>query len=500
MAGPPPRANLPPIWLLVLLGAQLALGLAYAVAELGEMPHYHDTNAYFELARLLRVDAHRGVAYPAFLAGVDRLTGDPSMLRVVANEHPGAACTAPSGIALVQLLQLALCAVALLYWLGTRRATMPGPSALAPGALAVAAGLVMLDPLVAHYALAVMPDALAMAASLVFCGALARLALGARSSVRDGAWLFTAFTAASLLRPEKKWVLLAVAVASLGAWRFGPLRAAKLAAHLPERLPARIALAAGLVGLGLAATLATEQSVHRDYGRPDHGWIILHARVIFPHLGDIQQALPEDVQRRFTPSDVAFYDKHVLNPGPVMERVTAGDRDDAARLTEQMARTAWRERGGAIVADIARDTAENALPTAGFHARWLALEGLGVEAYRTLSRSDMLPWTLKLMTEHHPRLAFASLAGSAVVFTTLAGLAGIGLLRGRARATRVQEGAGDRLAPWVPWVPSIAFALANGAAFALHADAISPRYNLTTHAMLLGGLYAYALSLRHRTR
>ena len=145
MAGPLQRANKPALWLKLLLGLQLSLGLAYAIAELGELPHYHDSNAYFELARTLRVDAHRGIAYPVFLAAADGLAGSlspsssqspspsPSLLGVIANEHPGAPCTAPAGIALVQLLQLGLCAGALLYWLRTRDATArgtPSPSTL----------------------------------------------------------------------------------------------------------------------------------------------------------------------------------------------------------------------------------------------------------------------------------------------------------------------------------------------------------------------------------
>lgn len=482
MAGPLPRVL--SRWVLVLLGGQLALGLSYTVAELGELPHYHDSNAYFELARVLRVDAHRGIAYPAFLAAADRLGGAPSFLRVIDNEHPDAPCTAPDGIALVQLLQLLLCAGAFVYWLRSQAAISPSASSLRwVGSLAVAS-LLLVDPLVAHFALSIMPDALAMAAALVFCGALARIALGGRRPTRDGAWLFLAFSAASLLRPEKKYVLLCVAAASAMVW----LWIARRGRHTFARLPARLAFAAGLVALGLAASVTTERLVFSDYGRPGQGSIMLHARVIFPHLGDVFGALPANVQRRFTESDVAFYDKHVLNPGPVMERVSGGNAAEAEQLTDQMARAAWDQRGPAIVFDTVKDGIENTLPTVGFYPRMLTLEALDVHGYRALSRSDMLPWTHERMTEHHPRLAHASLALSGVVFALLAAAA---LARWRRESRQAPEALTTAL---LPWIPAIAFALANGAAFALHADAVSPRYTIATHVMGLSAVYASALA------
>jgi len=488
MAGPLPRVL--SRWVLVLLGGQLALGLAYAAAELGELPHYHDSNAYFELARILRVDAHRGIAYPAFLAAADRLGGAPSFLRVVANQHAGPPCTAPDGIALVQLLQMLLSAAAYVNSQRSQAAVSPSTSSLGwAGSLAVAS-LLVVDPLVAHSALSIMPDALAMAASLVFCGALARVAIGGQRPTRDGTWLFLAFSLASLLRPEKKYVLLCVAAASAAVW----LWIAHRGLHTFVRLPARLAFAGGLVVLGLAASVTTERLVFSDYGRPGHGSVMLHARVIFPHLGDIFGGLPADVQRRFTESDIAFYDEHVLNPGPVMERVSGGNAAEAEQLTDQMARAAWSQRGPAIVFDTLKDGIENALPTLGFYPRMLTLEVLDRQGYRKLSRSDMLPWTHERMTEHHPELAHASLALSGIVFTLLAAAA---LVRWR----RESRPAGGAVASaLLPWIPAIAFALANGAAFALHADAVSPRYTVTTHVMCLSAVYASALATARSIR
>jgi hypothetical protein len=466
MAGPLPSANTPGRWVWVVLAVQLTLGLAYTAAELGQ-------------------DAHRGIAYPVFLAAADRLGGSSSLLRVIPNEHPGAPCTAPDGIALVQLLQLALCGVAIFYWLRTRDATAPGPPALgAPAALAIA-GLLLFDPLIAHFALSVMPDALAMAASLVFCGALSRTVIGDRARPRDAMGLAFAFAAASLLRPEKQYVLLCTALASAAAWYW----IARQGLHDFTRLPARLGFAGALLALASAASVTTARSVFVDYGRPSQTSIVLHARVIFPHLGDVFDALPEDVQRRFSESDVAFYDRHVLNPGPVMARISGGDGAEAARLTSEMARTAWRERGGAIVFDTAKDWLENALPTLGFYPRLAALESLDVPGYRRLSRSDMLPWTHKLMTEHHPTLALTSLAVSGLVFVLLA-VASL-------RRWRPGDAALDTsVATLLPWIPAIAFALANGAAFALHADAVSPRYTVAAHGMLLAAVYASVLGRR----
>ena len=488
MAGVQPSSKTATHWGLWPLAVALVLGVAYTLAELGELAHYHDSNAYFELARVLRVDAHRGIAYPAFLASIDWATGrtgSGSLLRMMANEHPPGACSAPGEILAVQLSQLALCATALAYWVQTRVATNPRAAGLATSATILLVALLVFDPLVSHFALSVMPDALAMAASLVFCGALARVGLGSSSPGRNGAWLLLSFTAACLLRPEKKYVLVCTALASMAVWAW----IAQRRLHSFGRLPVRLGFIAAMIVLGLAATLTIESAVHRDYGRPGQGSIMLHARVIFPHLGDIVEALPPDVRERFSENDVAFYDKHVLNPGPVMQRVTRGDPVDADRLTEVMARTAVRERGPAIAFDILKDSAENVLPTLGLYPRMVALEALGMPGYRSFSRSDMLPWTHKLMTEHHSALSHASLTVSGIAFGLL-GAAGILRLR------RIEAGPGwaDRTPLLVPWIPSLLFVLANAAAFAIHADAVSPRYTIASHVMLLALVYSSALT------
>jgi lipoprotein signal peptidase len=46
----------------------------------------------------------------------------------------------------------------------------------------------------------------------------------------------------------------------------------------------------------------------------------------------------------------------------------------------------------------------------------------------------------------------------------------------------------------LPWVPALAFVLANGAAFALHADAVSPRYTIAAHVIWLSAVYASVLA------
>ena len=480
-----------------LLACQLVLGGLYAIAELGELPHYHDSNAYFELARILRVDAHRGIAYPVFLAILDGF-GSPSFLGVIEHEHTGKPCTAPGRIVLVQLLQFAACAAAFAYWLRTAAVVSPRATThrrTGPLAIAAVCALLSTDPLIAHFALSVMPDALAMAASLAFCSALSRVALAdpeRRTTTRDGILVFAAFTVASLLRPEKKFVLAAAALAAAAVW---PLLAHRGALSL-SRFPARIGFLAALVGLAFVTTTATEQRTFRDYGRPGQTTIMLHARVIFPHLGDIFDALPANIQRRFTPADVAFYDTHILNPGPVMERITAGDREEFDRLTAQIAQVAWRERGGSIVFDTVKDGLENTVPTPAFYARMLALEELGVPGYRQLSRSDMLPWTRKLMSDHHPRLFAGSLLVAGATFFLLGGwLLGRRLVGGRVAPERTWPG------ELLPWLPTLTFALANAAAFALHADAVSPRYNLSTHAIVLAVVYTNALRVaRMETR
>ncbi len=469
---------------LVLLAVQALAGLLWTAQQLGELPHYGDSNEYLRLAGTLRVDAHRGILYPAFLAGVDRISPGQTMLRPIATEHPdGVPCPVPGGVLLVQLLQLALCGAALLYFFATFRAVLSDAWRPSRPVMWWLCALVLFDPLVAHFALSIMPDALALAATLVFCAALVRFGLGLGAPAPAAALLLLSFLASATLRPEKGWVLIGVAVASAAAW--GWLGRRRRVAWVPRQ----VLVSLGLVVLGMALAGLSQRAVHRDYGRPGQAEIVMNARIVFPHLADIHPALEPSTRALFSEADLAEYDKHVLNPGPVLRRVAKGDREVARRLTRELAGVALQQRAGAIAFDTVKDAVENALPGLGWYGRLAAVRVYGIRNYASFSRSDGTPWTARLMRRHHPRSTRAFVGLSA-----LSGAVALGILVSLLVSRRL------RVDPqgWAAIAPCALFALGNGLLFAVHADQVNPRYTIGAGAMQLAALYALALAWARR--
>jgi hypothetical protein len=75
------------IWL-ALVGVHLAIGATWIAENVDTVPDYGDTGEYLQLARTLEVDAYRGIGYPAFIAGVDKLPGGAGLLRSAGRGGP----------------------------------------------------------------------------------------------------------------------------------------------------------------------------------------------------------------------------------------------------------------------------------------------------------------------------------------------------------------------------------------------------------------------------
>jgi hypothetical protein len=86
--------------LFILIAIQVILGVTWTVQNLGDVPHYGDTQEYLQLARTLKVDLYRGIAYPALLAAVNHFSGG-DMLATDDGRTRGW-----SGFLILQLVQL----------------------------------------------------------------------------------------------------------------------------------------------------------------------------------------------------------------------------------------------------------------------------------------------------------------------------------------------------------------------------------------------------------
>jgi hypothetical protein len=467
---------------LVVASAYALLGGIWTAEQLGDVPHYGDTLEYLDLATRRGVDRYRGFLYPRFLEAVARARSAPGMLEHFDPESTRQPrCAAPPGLAAVQVLQLALGAGFLFWalWL-LRPALLPRRSRPRAAALLVAVALlVLLDPLVAHFHVSVMTDALALSGSLLFCAALSAWRLASARPAAVAPALVAGLFVAGGVRVEKGPLLLATAAASLALWRWRDRgrgeHAGTAAALVQVALPVLVAF---------SAVTAVQRASFHEYEHRWSMWVsLVHERIVFPHLVDVYDRLPERVRARLSPEDAARYDSSIQEARAVMRAVTRRHRVRPEKLTRDMGTTALRARWAQIVLDVATDAGEHLVPTLSWPARLAVAEAAGRDRYARWSRSEGALWTWEQLSFHHPRLSLAHLL-AAGAFLATAGAAAL--------AARRRVGPGPSLARG-GLDPFLVFAVTNALAFALSSDLVNVRYALFAHASVVGGLTLLAL-------
>jgi hypothetical protein len=487
------------VWL-ALAGIHLAIGVAWLGRNVDTVPDYGDTGDYLQLARTLEVDAYRGIAYPAFIAGLNRLPGGAGLLRSAGRDASGTKLKA--GVLYLQTIQLLASLAGFAYFLRVFVARVEPLGAspwIARGASVLLLLLLLFDPLVAHFGLSIMTDSLALAASLAFCAALADFGLGRSRRWISGPVLLASFVLAATLRVEKLWVLACATLATLAAWLFLQRRAA------PEERAFSLVRAVQIAGIVLAGSLTVSwlhRSAHVDSRRWPMVDSMLHARIVFPNLSKVYDQLPKNVQARLSQKDAQRHDTdsivgyRVINDatgasGPirVKDRRALGqggtrpsvERERRAML-ETIAGVVLRERWLALALDIVKDALENVAATLSFHVR------LGVLA-RTgdVSCADGTQKTYEVLSQRNPRLSLWYVASSVLLVLASSVLAVAALVRRRRSGAPIER---RRL---VVWVPVAAFVLANACAFALRADMVHIRYMLLAHAAFLVLVFRGAL-------
>ncbi len=474
----------------LLLALGLGLGAAWTAVNLGEVPHYGDTNRYLTEARAGRVEQHRGFGYSAFLGAVDGLHAGPSFLHAIPYERtlwdgPPAPCAAAPALQLVQGIQLLLSALALAYFaaavldLGFLAGRFGRAGPCLGGALLV--GVAWLDPLASHANLSVMTDSLSTSASLAFCAALADLGRRPARRALPALVLGVAFAVAAAVRIEKAAVLGAGALVAFAAWG---LAARRSPAHgSPWR---RVGLVVAVMATVAAPLVFLQTGLRGEEQRWSSKQTLLHYRVVLGNLEAVYDALPERARSVLSREQARLYDRSVVQPRRVMDAVVGSDARLLEALTGDLARTAWKERWPRILGDALGDTLENAVVTAPFYVRWAGwmLGGADLDA---VARIEVVPFTYTRLAGHHPGISRLAVAVAGASFAVALCLAALGLRTGSPALPF--RGSADFA---VAWLPVAGCVLANALLFAaLNLDLT--RYFLFAHVAALLLLLRIAL-------
>jgi len=348
--------------------------------------------------------------------------------------------------------------------------------------------LLLFDPIVGHYNLSLMSDALACSFSLVFCAAFSDLATRRISPWASGSVLLVSFNLAAGLRVEKKWILLATALVCALAWWRSRWGTTPCEPATPGRRQ-RLALALLLVGISVAGSSA----LHRHFYQPSNWMPLLessvHARIAVGHLGEVYEALPERTRSRISREDADYYDAHVNNPPRLMQRITAGDAAVRRQMTLDIARAVLPRLWPEILFDIGRDALEDLVPTIAFNFRIGVWKLWGPKVFQTWYFSNFAVWDYQRLVMHHPRLSDAYLLTAVVVFLAALPLASIRFL------SWFRESSRDELRADVSSrLPALTLWMLNAAAFAATVNSVNVRYAIIAQVVVLAGIYDAALS------
>ncbi len=481
---------------LALALAQIVLGVAWGVANLGKIPHYGDTRELLRTARTLEFVEGRTIGYPWLLRGLHGAiasaapwgeTDDWETAELEPSEP--VECVAPAWHGAVQVLQVAVLACALVW--AIRAVTGSSRRSI------VVALLVTTDPWVLHHAFSVMTDSLSLSLLALTCGVWVRL-------LRSGgaAWcaaLVALHVANALLRYEKNLVLAAGAAGvALGAFLVVRWDAARSrpdglgAARTSVRRRALLGLALSLAAVPIAHAIDTLRDPRPELFSPSAR--ILHSRIIYPRLGEVVDELSEGTRALLTPDIVEKYDRGALLPIGILETIAADDPELVEELAFEIAPIVWKHHAGAIVADVIGDVLKYMVPAPVFYARlgvWLSLDER--RPMMVTRRPYEAAAVHHLLRKHEP-------IWSTRLEVTGALLTGFGLLGLLVTALRNVRRSRALFDPdnAVRWLPVVAILFANAAAFSLAVDLFEIRYGLPAHVALLalayGGLWSWSVS------
>ena len=470
----------------IALGLYLSIGAIWTALNLRHFPHYGDTGEYLRLSQDLAVDEYRGILYPALLALTAEIF-DAADLPESPRwkwEKAGLPCAVPSGFVAVQILQILVAVSCFAYFITTVVHRERRPTRGQVRARYVRSGLLVavlaVDPLISHYNLSLMTDGLGLALSVLFCAAFADLVRRNRAPWAAGFVLFLAFVSLAGLRVEKKWIMLGTILTVSVLLSFGCRRNLL---ECPPNLLRRFAVALALGGAGLVGVNAVHNMTYAESTRWPPGETIAHLRLIFPHLTEVYDQLPEHARALISREDAKYYDGHLNNARKLIDRITADDVELRHELTRELAEVVVGLKWPIIGLDIARDTAENLAATFSFAGR-LAIWKASPEVFKRWFYSDGTRWIYQRFIFHVPRWSHLHLYFSGALLACATGVALSALYRS------LRRGAWQlRSESVAAWGPAVIFCLLNALAFAATQDLVQIRYALISHALVLCLVY-----------
>lgn len=473
------------VLLFAVLAAYAVAGFAYGTLNIGDVPPYGDTRLNLRLARNGRTDPFRGILYPKVIRMADGWHGGESFLPAYGDWEESDTGEHLEGLWVLQVVQV-LVGVASLGWF----LWVAGRVGLLPrGRLAawLLGALLLLDPMVLHYLVAIMTDGPALAMSLVFLAACAGLVTRRTPAVPTWIVLVLSQVALITLRVEKNWVVLGTVVASFALWALPSRFAEGARAAVPPR---RFAAVAGVCLVGFVAFVVGSKSLEEDSKpRWPLATQLLHQRVVFRNIERLYDELPEDLRARISREDAHEHDVGISEARRTLRRITREDDAAVVALVDELSAEALRRRGGWILLDVVRDTIENVFATFSFygHLPGAVLSDPQTENWIHDWRTDNTAKIYARYAFHHPRAAAVHLILGASV--TLGALLLVLVSR---RGRRAEA---DRWGPaqWAAVTPAAVFVILNAGVFAATQDLTQIRYGIVAHALFLFLVYSAAI-------
>lgn len=202
--------------------------IAWISANLGRVPHYSDTTQYTRAAKTLQGLNYHGVGYPAFIKWALWNEHAQPLLRWEGWEKASIGrCAAPDIWIRVQLAQLVLWMLVVSYAAWVFFPQLPR------AVLALVAALVITDPLLAHYQLALFTNGLSATLTLLVIASLVDVVSHRHHGVLSFGVLFLGVLAGSLVRVERPvFFLLATTLIAVCLWSTALSKVRVLAACL----------------------------------------------------------------------------------------------------------------------------------------------------------------------------------------------------------------------------------------------------------------------------
>ena len=381
----------------------VVLGLCWLVPSFPTIPQYGDTTEYIAFSQTLKVDQYRGIVYPLVVRASTGL-GDMVGLRFT------------SILFALQILLQAGSAFLFALVVGGKLSRASGGKLPVRHALA-AALVVAMNPLSLHFAVSVLPDALATSFVMILLTVMVLAADRASGLQRFAFWILCAGLVTlvlSGLRLEKLYLavlVLAVFLAVLAA-RF-TRRAWKPAAF---RILCLLVLVSTAVG---GAALIKRATTVEDRTRPalnvDNA---IFNRVVWPRLARTRAFLPEPIRSSLTAEQAATFDSHNNNVMPFQAEALNDPAKGPAYL-RSISSVAFQHFYGRIIARTAYDFAKYLFPGIYF-----PLEAVGV-----LPESAATSWTISRAAAPCPQITAAYFAVGSILFLLLMGLGAARILR-----------------------------------------------------------------------